>query len=224
MYARPASWPRLQGVPADNDSTAIESAHSAALRAARLAPHDARAWLILATIASALNHPNREIAGPLKMSYLTGPGEVPLSALRLRVATRSGVIEDEELQNLVTQDVRTLVIRRPELAPEIISIYRGASAEGQRFLLAGRQDPGSDPVSDADPSPIGKEGGFRIFVRRSWMCSLCGPFSPREQRLQKVSAPSRRGWFLPYWHGVRIAAGWRILRFQNVWRVYTNTQ
>lgn len=118
----------------NDDLANIETAHKAAFRAAQLSPHDSRGWLVLAALASWLNRPNLEIAGPLKMSYLTGPGVAALVPLRLRVATRSSVIEDEELQELVTQDLRTLLNQRPEPVSEIMSAYRIASPPGRRFM------------------------------------------------------------------------------------------
>jgi hypothetical protein len=121
---------------AKDDPVNIGIAHVAAIRGAKLSPHDSRAWLVLAALASRLNRPDLEIAGPLKMSYLTGPGEAALVPLRLRVATRSMVIEDDELQVLAAQDLRTLVIQRPQPVSEIISAYRVASPPGRRFMEA----------------------------------------------------------------------------------------
>jgi hypothetical protein len=121
---------------AKDDPVNVGTAHDAAFRGAQLSPHDSRAWLVLAALALWLNRPDLEIAGPLKMSYLTGPGEAALVPLRLRVATRSIVIEDDELQVLATQDLRTLVIQRPQPVSEIISAYRVASPPGRRFMEA----------------------------------------------------------------------------------------
>ena len=56
--------------------------------------------------------------------------------LRLRLATHSAVIEDDELRQLATGDLRFILTRRPELAPEIVSVYRSASQPGRKFIEA----------------------------------------------------------------------------------------
>jgi hypothetical protein len=124
----------LQGATVGEEPQVVESAQSAARRAAQLSPHDARAWLVLAAAASRLDRPNREVDGPLKMSNFTGPSEAALIPLRIRVATRSNVIEDEELQDLVVQDLRAVVTHQPGLIPDIVAAYRHASPPGKRFI------------------------------------------------------------------------------------------
>jgi hypothetical protein len=106
----------------------------AALRAARLAPHDARAWLLLAAAALQPGRTREDVAEPLKMSYYTGADDPALMPLRIRVATRSEAMNEDELQLLVAQDIRAMVLRHPELKPDIVSAYRDASPVGQHFI------------------------------------------------------------------------------------------
>jgi hypothetical protein len=124
----------LQGSAAANQPAILEGARETALWAARLSPHDARAWLVLAAVGWRLDRPDRELAAALKMSYFTGPGEAALVPVRLRLATRSNAIADEELQDLVTQDIRATVTHGPELEREMTSAYRGASPPGRKFI------------------------------------------------------------------------------------------
>jgi hypothetical protein len=92
-------------------------------------PHDARSWLLLAVLEG-----NRDLGGPLKMSFYTGPNDASLMPMRLAIATRSDVIADPELQVVVTNDLRTIVLRRPNLKPAIEAAYRDASPDGKRFM------------------------------------------------------------------------------------------
>src|SRR3974390_343126 len=62
-----------------------DRAREMAQRAARLSPTDSRTWLLLAALDTRFDWPNREVAGRLKMSYLTGPNELSLTPLRIRI-------------------------------------------------------------------------------------------------------------------------------------------
>jgi len=121
----------------------IEETRELAARAALHAPHEARAWLLMAAADAEREAFRQRVAAPLKMSYLTGPNEAALMPLRLIVATRSLAITDEELQILAEADVRAILTRKPELKPAITAAYRGASADGRRFLRSAveRVDP-----------------------------------------------------------------------------------
>lgn len=119
-------------------SSTINEARRAARRAARLSPHDARVWLVLALIASRMDQfegDNAE-AESLKMSFYTGPSETVLMPLRLRLTTESNLIENEELRDLAAHDIRALATRRPELKPAIGAAYRTASPQGRHFIEA----------------------------------------------------------------------------------------
>ncbi len=133
----------LLGFAAPDSPRLTAAAETAARRAARLSPHDPRGWLLLAATAARLDRLNRDIAEPLKMSYFTGANEAALMPLRIRIATRSDIIEDDELQVLVTEDIRTILLHQPALKPAIIAAYRYAVPQGKRFLetTASKLDP-----------------------------------------------------------------------------------
>ena len=103
-------------------------------RSIALGPHDARPWLLLADVHASLDGLNQTILGPLKMSYYTAPNEPSLIPLRLSLATRTEAVIDPDIQVLATNDIRTALMRRPDLKPALVSAYHGASPDGKRFL------------------------------------------------------------------------------------------
>ena len=113
-----------------------EQASAVAQWAARLSPHDSRSWLLLAVLDSRIDWPNSKFANRLKMSYFTGPNEFTLTPLRIRIATRSMAITDAELQNLVAQEIRAIILRHQDQKPSLLAAYRDASAEGKQFIEA----------------------------------------------------------------------------------------
>ena len=112
----------------------IERAREAADRALAFAPHDARVWLVLASIDLRFDWLNRNTASDLRMSYYTGTNETDLIPLRLLLAVRSGALGDRDFQQLVRHDVSTIVTRKPELKFVILAAYRDATPIGQQFL------------------------------------------------------------------------------------------
>jgi hypothetical protein len=113
-----------------------DQARAVAQRAARLSPHDSRTWLLLAALDSRIDWPNSEFANRLKMSYFTGPNELALTPLRIRIATRSMAITDAELQNLVAQEIRNIILRHQDQNSSLLAAYRDASAEGKQLIEA----------------------------------------------------------------------------------------
>lgn len=134
--------PALEGASAVNDPN--KAVYAASERAVAVGPHDARPWLLLARAAARFDCLNRNPAAPLKMSYYTGPNETLLIPMRLSVATQSEAINDPELQILVTNDVRTILLRKPDMKPTLVAAYRDASPEGKRFI--------ETAVAQLDPS------------------------------------------------------------------------
>jgi hypothetical protein len=121
----------------------LDPARGAAKRAAELVPHDSRVWLLLAALDSLSNRNSGDVSSELKNSYYTGPNERTLRPLRLRVALASDAISDSELQFLVTQELRAIILRDPALKSSIVSAYRHSSVDGRRFVQGA--------VGDLDP-------------------------------------------------------------------------
>ena len=111
-----------------------DRARAIARRAARWSPHDSRAWLLLTALDSKLGSPSEELVGRLKMSYFTGPNETALTALRVRLATRSNAFTDPELNALVSNEIRSVLLRHPADREALVSAYIDASVEGRQFL------------------------------------------------------------------------------------------
>lgn len=116
-------------------------ARATAEKAARLSPHDARIWLLLASL-DCLAH--RETSASLKISYYTGPNEIALMPLRLLVATCSDAINDAELQTLVAREIRLIATHEQNPRPMILAAYQNAAPSGKRFIetVVGELDSG----------------------------------------------------------------------------------
>ena len=112
----------------------IARARAAAVRALLNAPHDARIWLLLASLESRFDWLNGKAAAALRMSHYTGPNERELIPLRLLVSVQSGALADAELRDLLQTEIRTIIRRRPELKPAIVSAYREGLPAGRRLI------------------------------------------------------------------------------------------
>lgn len=126
------SFPELGDSAAPNTAD-LERARTSAVRAARLAPHDARTWLLLALIDAKLGSDAAQQTEALKMSYYTGPDDVALIPSRLKLAVQSAAIVDPDFRELVSGEVLAAV-RQPTLHAALVAAYRQASPEGKRFL------------------------------------------------------------------------------------------
>jgi hypothetical protein len=138
-----------------DQASVVDDARGAVVRAARLAPHDARAWLLLALIGADRGADPAQQAEALKMSYYTGPNDAALIPSRLKLAVQSPAIADPDFQQLVSGEVLA-AIREPALRGAIIAAYRGASTDGKRFLRSavGALDAGliaQMQAADSDP-------------------------------------------------------------------------
>lgn len=108
-----------------------DHANGVAETAARLAPSDARSWLLLAMSVPA-NDP--KTLALLKMSYYTSPYSDALFPLRIQVATRSPSIDDAELSSFAEYELGVVVGQKPDLKRSIAPAYRTASPAGRRFF------------------------------------------------------------------------------------------
>lgn len=124
---------RRAGSNSAQGRSALEDARTALIRSARLAPHDARTWLLLAMVdADLAQHPRGQVEA-LKMSYYTGPNDTALIPWRLPLAVRSSAIGNPDFQSLVSGEVRS-ALREPALQATVLSSYRQATADGKHFL------------------------------------------------------------------------------------------
>jgi len=153
-------WPLDSSTKPPTTAREFEEAQDIAKRALRGSPHDARLWLLLAAldiqIAQLEHRQNKEAIDALKMAYYTAPNEVKLSPYRLMIAVRPGVLADEELQQLVLNELRTLLAHGTQLKPAIVAAYRQASPVAKKLI--------EDAVNGQDPELLGAarpEAGLR---------------------------------------------------------------
>lgn len=109
--------------------------------AAKLAPADGRAWLLLA-MASARAH-NPQAAAQLKMSYYTAPSNAQLFPLRVQVAAQLPAMPDKELQGFLQEDLKTTLQAAPGMARSVASAYRAATPPARQFF--------DTALAEADP-------------------------------------------------------------------------
>jgi len=115
-------------------SETVEKVRTNAEQALRYSPHDARIWLVLATLDSQFNPRDSRVAALLRMSYYTGANEIELTPLRLLVLARSDALTNDDLKQLVYRDIRNVITRAPQLKYTIITAYREASPVGRGLL------------------------------------------------------------------------------------------
>jgi hypothetical protein len=109
-------------------------------RAVRYAPHQAGAWLLLAGLASRYRWSKPDPAEALRMSYYTGPSELPLAPLRSLVAAQLPALDDE-LQIFAKRELRLLITHQDK--PAIVQDYQSATPAGKQFIkqVLGEIDP-----------------------------------------------------------------------------------
>ena len=101
-------------------------------RALYYAPAQPGAWLLRAGLAQ--HHPSLglDAVESLKMSYYTGPTELDLIPLRLRLTALSNMTNDAEMQQFLRRDLRLLLARKQQSA--IADAYNGAASPGKRII------------------------------------------------------------------------------------------
>ena len=122
-----------QNTPGTKDAASIERARVIAERALAFRPHDARVWLVLASIDSRFDWLNGKASAALRMSYYTGANEIALIPERLFLSLSLPAISDADFQQLVRHDLRTIVTRKPEMKSAIVNAYQYALPEGRQF-------------------------------------------------------------------------------------------
>jgi len=117
----------------------VDQGHARLDRAVLYAPHQTGAWLLLAGFASRYRWSKPDAAEALRMSYYTGPSELPLMPIRSLVAGQLPAL-DAELQQFVRRDLR--VLTRQE-KPAVIQAYQSATKAGKQFIeqAVGEIDP-----------------------------------------------------------------------------------
>ena len=95
-------------------------------------PGQSSAWLLLAGLAARDQLPGIDAKEAVRMSYYTGPSELELMPLRLRVAVHSDAFSDVELRDSISREVRLLFAHQQKSA--IVAAYNAAPPAGRQFI------------------------------------------------------------------------------------------
>jgi len=110
-----------------------ESALALARQSLGFAPHDSRAWLLIAMLQAG-GRSSAATTEALKMSFLTAPSDPGLIPARLGVLATSTTTDDGELASLARGDMRLILTRRPDLKSAIVRAYDKGSTKGKALI------------------------------------------------------------------------------------------
>jgi hypothetical protein len=136
-------WPENSG----RNSKALDAAGRGSEnldRALRWGPSQSGAWLLLAGLGQEFRLSGIDPTQAIKMSFYTGPTEFALLPLRLRLAVQADKIDDFEIRQFVSRDLRLLLTQ--DKKPAITDAYRVASPAGKTFI--------EQTIKDIDPSAL----------------------------------------------------------------------
>jgi hypothetical protein len=120
----------------------LAQARSSLEHALTNAPHQSSAWLLLAGLAAGHRVPGIDAKEAVRTSYYTGPSELELMPLRLRVAIHSDAFSDIELRDSISREVRLLFAHQQRSA--IVAAYNAAPSVGRQFI--------EQTIREIDPS------------------------------------------------------------------------
>jgi hypothetical protein len=109
----------------------IDESRSRLDRAARFAPTNGGAWLLLAAMTLRYRWSALNPTEALRMSYLTAPSDILVMPLRAQVASRLAA-PDTDMQNLARRDLRVLL--RHQQRSAAIRAYQSATPAGKRLI------------------------------------------------------------------------------------------
>lgn len=136
---------RLSGAAGDGSSADERLAEAAASlrRMVAAAPNRGLGWSLLAAVEAARAAPSGEVAGLLRMSYLTAPREAASMAIRARLMLRDWDGMPDDLRSDAGRELR-LLWESHALKSELVSIYLAsdfrARAVIRRHALASEAD------------------------------------------------------------------------------------
>jgi hypothetical protein len=95
-------------------------------------PHQSGAWLLLAGLASRYQFAGIDAKEALRMSSYTGPNELELMPLRLRIAVYLDAFNDVELRDSISRELQLLFKHQQKSA--IAAAYTAAPSAGKQFI------------------------------------------------------------------------------------------
>jgi hypothetical protein len=136
----------LQNAQANSSASSevLERARKNLDRALYWGPQQSGAWLLLAGLGREFRLASVTPIEALKMSYYSGPSEISLVSLRLRIAVRADQFDDFEIRQFVSRDLRLLLAQNKKSV--ITEVYRAASPAGKSFM--------EQAIKDIDPSAL----------------------------------------------------------------------
>ncbi|WP_130211907.1 hypothetical protein [Bradyrhizobium genosp. SA-3] len=113
-------------------------------RTLSISPYKPELWLALALLQVQRDPYDPIVVEALKMAYFVAPNDARLMPVRIDMAARFDALALPDVKDLVRNDVRLILIRRPGSRSALVSAYRRASKLGKAFL--------EDAVESIDPS------------------------------------------------------------------------
>ncbi|MEZ2144674.1 hypothetical protein AAE026_20635 [Bradyrhizobium sp. DN5] len=113
-------------------------------RTLSISPYKPELWLALALLQVQRDPYDPVVVEALKMAYFVAPNDARLMPVRIDMAARFDALALPDVKDLVRNDVRLILIRRPGSRSALVSAYRRASKLGKAFL--------EDAVESIDPS------------------------------------------------------------------------
>lgn len=132
-------------------SIAHTDALSRVRRTLSISPYTPELWLALALLQVQRDPHDPVVVEALKMAYFVAPNDARLMPARIDMAARFDALALPDVKDLVRNDVRLILIRRPGSRSALVSAYRRASKLGKAFL--------EDAVESIDSSFLAKLRG-----------------------------------------------------------------
>lgn len=135
---------RDSGAGLNLDDTLNKDALTSLGHAVQYSPHRGDVWLVFAAMANRYDWRRYQPDALLKMSYYTAPNELALLPLRIKISLRPPLLQDAEIRDMLSRDIRTIMTRAPALRPALSTVYKTASAQGQAAV--------EHAVAESDPA------------------------------------------------------------------------
>lgn len=123
-----------QRTPATVRSTKHADALGRVRQTLSISPYNPELWLALVLLQAQRDPHDPVVVEALKMAYFIAPNDARLMPVRIDLAVRFDALAIPDVKDIVRNDVRLIMTRRPELKSAIVSNYRRASALGKTFL------------------------------------------------------------------------------------------
>ncbi len=97
-------------------------------------PLNSQVWLIFSILSSAVDTQHKIANEQMKMSYYTGPNDKAVIGHRLKSVMRLRMLDDLDVREAVRREIRTILLRAPELRPAVTAAYHEAQPRDREFI------------------------------------------------------------------------------------------